>query len=152
MLECGFSELCWLRAAPFWVFFVQKAAVLAIFALAHCACVRFPQEYYDAEDMLFFLYVRSVLQQELDVGFRSRWAELGSRSKDKSSPSALFLTQKECQQVSRVVFGSEQDPLCKRFLSVMDAHYIGPRSGKPDARKLEVRCCCHWSLRMLPWE
>lgn len=57
------------------------------------------QEYYDAEDMLFFLYVRSVLQQELDVGFRTRWAELGSRTKDKSSPAALFLTQKECMQV-----------------------------------------------------
>jgi hypothetical protein len=40
--------------------------------------------------------------------------------------------------VSRVVFGSEQDPLCKRFLAVMDAHYIGPRAGKPDARKIEV--------------
>ena len=58
------------------------------------------QEYYDSEDLLFFLYVRSVLQQEVRVSFRSRWNEVG-RGRDRSPP-ALFLTPKDCQQVCLV--------------------------------------------------
>ena len=96
-----------------------------------------PQEYYDSEDLLFFLYVRSVLQQEIRVNFRSRWNEVG-RGRDRSPP-ALFLSPKDCQQVSRVVFGSDDDPLYKRFMVMIDSNMIGVAKGA-ETPKIEVTC------------
>ena len=115
---------------------------------------RFLEESFDPDDLLFFLYVRSVVQKELGATFRSRWTEMGRSageggwghprdmacqrwisythprgmllpmsislagsntsdssgspgSKGAGGPSPLFLTFREVQLVSRVVFGSE---------------------------------------------
>jgi hypothetical protein len=38
---------------------------------------RFLSQELDADDLLFFLYVRSVAQKELGVSLRSRWTEMG---------------------------------------------------------------------------
>ena len=36
---------------------------------------RFLQEFYDYADLLFFLYVRSVVSKVLNVSFKQRWAQ-----------------------------------------------------------------------------
>jgi hypothetical protein len=97
---------------------------------------RFLSEQYDADDLLFFLYVRSVVQKEVGVSFRSRWSELGNSSnaaasprpgtagaeKTAGAPAPLYLTFRECQLVSRVVFGSESDPLFRTFVAMVERH------------------------------
>jgi len=40
---------------------------------------RFLEEFYDPDDLLFFLYVRSVIQKEIGINFRNRWNELGRK-------------------------------------------------------------------------
>ena len=103
-----------------------------------------PQEFYDADDLLFFLHVRSVVQKELGINFRSHWAEVG-RGPERN-PRTSFLSHRECQVVSRVVFGSETDPLFKAFMNVVERHVVGQRRGKSDTRRIEVMQFLHLAL------
>jgi hypothetical protein len=58
-------------------------------------------------------------------------------------------------QVSRVVFGSDDDPLYKRFMVMIDSSMIGATgSGKGESPKIEVRptslatpLFCSWHAR-----
>jgi len=109
--------------------------------LGACCCAL--QEHYDADDLLFFLHVRSVVQKELGMNFRSHWSELG---RDKQSRAASYLSHRDCQLVSRVVFGSETDPLFKAFMNVVERHVVGQRRGKSDTRRIEVMQFLHLAL------
>ena len=130
---------------------------------------RFLEEAFDPDDLLFFLYVRSVVQKELGVSFRSRWTELGragTASADASpsgkaaggGPAPLFLTFREVQLVSRVVFGSEADPLYKSFVALVERHLSAPahsagssrgRSNRPgDDRRVEVTALLFLALEV----
>ena len=113
---------------------------------------RFLSEAYDPDDLLFFLYVRSVAQKELGVSFRSRWTELGRSGAAAGAPSSgaggdpapLYLTLREAQLVSRVVFGSEADPLYKTFVAIVERaigaanNSSSSRGRKQDAGRIEV--------------
>ena len=112
--------------------------------LSHVCSVTTPQEFYDADDLLFFLHVRSVVQKELGINFRSHWAEVG-RGPERN-PRTSFLSHRECQVVSRVVFGSETDPLFKAFMNVVERHVVGQRRGKSDTRRIEVMQFLHLAL------
>jgi hypothetical protein len=81
---------------------------------------RFLEEYYDPDDLLFFLYVRSVVQKELVVNFVNRWTS-ASRGRERI-PKPVLLNYRECQIVARIVFGSEQDPLYVSFMGMVDRH------------------------------
>ena len=81
---------------------------------------RFLEEYYDPDDLLFFLYVRSVVQKELVVNFVNRWTS-ASRGRERI-PKPILLNYRECQIVARIVFGSEQDPLYISFMGMIDRH------------------------------
>jgi len=99
---------------------------------------RFVEEYYDPDDLLFFTYVRSMVQKELGVNFRARWSEMGRNATAEGGaaspagkggapgggglPPPLTLTHRECQLVSRVVFGSESDPLFRTFMAMVERH------------------------------
>lgn len=117
---------------------------------------RFLEEYYDPDDLLFFLYVRSVVQKELRFTFRSRWTELGKSvlGADKT-PKAIFMSQRECQLVARVVFGAEGDPLYRTFMALVDSRLqagpaaVSTRSGRStggDSRRIEVMQFLHLAL------
>mgnify|MGYP005990980443 CR=1 FL=1 len=117
---------------------------------------RFVEEYYDPDDLLFFLYVRSVVQKELRFTFRSRWTELGKSAlgADKT-PKAIFMSHRECVLVARVVFGSETDPLFRTFMALVESRLqSGPsttstRSGRAtggDNRRIEVMQFLHLAL------
>jgi hypothetical protein len=117
---------------------------------------RFLEEYYDPDDLLFFLYVRSVVQKELRFTFRSRWTELGKSTlgADKT-PKAIFMSHRECVLVARVVFGSETDPLFRTFMALVESRLqSGPsttstRSGRAtggDSRRIEVMQFLHLAL------
>mmetsp|Transcript_7896 Transcript_7896/g.28005 ORF Transcript_7896/g.28005 Transcript_7896/m.28005 type:complete len:567 (-) Transcript_7896:104-1804(-) len=97
---------------------------------------RFLEEYYDADDLLFFLYVRSVTQKEVGVSFKQMWTEAG-RGRDRT-PSTVTLNFRECQVISRVVFGSDADPMYRTFMTSIEGHLVGSRRGKTDTRRIEV--------------
>ncbi len=112
---------------------------------------RFLEEFYDHDDLLFFLYVRSVIQKELNVPFRARWSEFGRGANSKEKlPRAVYLTHKDCQTVARIVFGSDADPLYKAFLGVVEAALQGQdrrtSGGQGDSRRIEVTQFLHLAL------
>ena len=90
---------------------------------------RFLAQELDADDLLFFLYVRSVAQKELGVSLRSRWTEMGRAGaaggggaavSSSGAPPPPLLTLKEAAAVSRAVFGSEADPLYRSFMALVE--------------------------------
>eukprot|EP00949_MAST-11_sp_MAST-11-sp1_P003996 g3996.t1 len=106
---------------------------------------RFLEEYYDADDLLFFLYVRSVVQKELQVNFVTRWTS-ASRGRERM-PKAIFLTFRECQIVAKIVFGSDEDPLYEAFMKMIAGHTVGQRrSARNDTRRIEVMQFLHLAL------
>jgi hypothetical protein len=122
------------------------------------AFARFLEEMYDPDDLLFFLYVRSVVQKELNYSFRARWAEMGrnaapsSPAKDgsgagaASSGGALQLSFRDASMVSRVVFGSEADPLYKTFMTMIERHMSGKKGAKTDGRRIDVATFLHLAV------
>ena len=106
---------------------------------------QFLEESYDPDDLLFFLYVRSVIQRELNFSFRSRWTELGrsavgGEGKNRG-PKPLYLGNRECNVIAKVVFGSEKDELFKGFMAIVNNELQSSRkgrSGKRDIPRIEV--------------
>lgn len=123
---------------------------------------RFLEAYYDPDDLLFYLYVRSVVQKELGVSFRTRWSELGRAGAEggvagSGAPAPLFLSARECAVVARVVFSSEADPLYRTFMAMLERHMTaggaagsGPgaaaRRARGDARRIEATQFLHLAL------
>jgi hypothetical protein len=120
---------------------------------------RFLEEMYDPDDLLFFLYVRSVVAKELNYNFRARWSEMG-RSAVPSSPTksathgsenllpgtSLSLSFRDCSLVSRVVFGSEADALYKTFMTMIERHMAGKKGTKTDGRRIDVGAFLHLAV------
>jgi hypothetical protein len=126
---------------------------------------RFLEEYYDPDDLLFFTYVRSMVQKELGINFRSRWSEMGRNAVEGGSasspakgssgtgglPAPLTLTYREATLVSRVVFGSEADPLYKTFIAMVERQMTaGERPARAkagtDTRRIDVMQFMHIAL------
>lgn len=112
---------------------------------------RFLEEFYDPDDLLFFLYVRSTIQKEIGINFRAHWSELGRKSLDDT----VWLSFSSCVKVSRVVFVSESDPLFRVFMDMIEArdpetgkykHLHGAVSRKSDTRRIEVIQFLHLAL------
>ena len=92
------------------------------------------EDAYDADDVLFFLYVRSVAQKELGLSFKGRWAEAGGTG--AASPAAAYaLSPREASLVARVVFGSADDPLCRSFLALAERHMTSSASAAGGGKK-----------------
>lgn len=105
---------------------------------------RFLEEFYDPDDLLFFLYVRSVVQKEIGINFRNRWNELG-RGRERLRET-VWLSYRSCVQVSRVVFVSESDPLFRAFMDMIERHLVGAVTRKSDTRRIEVMQFLHLAL------
>ena len=105
---------------------------------------RFLEEYYDPDDLLFFLYVHSVVEKELAVNFVNRWTS-ASRGKARM-PEPLYLSFKECQIIGRVVFGDEKHPLYQAFMQMLQGHLTGRVTKRRDERKIEVTQFLHVAL------
>lgn len=86
---------------------------------------RFLEEYYDADELLFYLYVRSVAQKVLgNVSFRSMWSEVGRGPGSRAMPLACpQLDERQCSHIARIVFASERDGHFVAFKTVVDDHF-----------------------------
>jgi len=111
---------------------------------------RFLEEFYDPDDLLFFLYVRSVIQKEIGVNFRNHWSELGRRG----MRDTVWLSYSSCVKVSRVVFVSESDPLFRAFMDMIEVkksdgeykHLWGKVTRRSDTRRIQVIQFLHLAL------
>ena len=126
---------------------------------------RFMDEYYDADDLLFFLYARSTLQKELGKDkmaehpmhhhwtFRTHWGELSASS------TPLNVTERQCSNVSRVIFGSEADQNYRAFMHLLEGGHLrgggvkeggqgrGGRARRQGAAGERARGCGGWRGR-----
>ena len=114
---------------------------------------RFLQEQYDADDILFFMYLRNVTQKILGMQFKSRWSSekmLDSRS----SQQQLWLSYRECVTVARTVFGNdgedEADVMYRDFLSNIETQVVGQKKKQgtttSDTRRIEVTQLFHLAV------
>jgi hypothetical protein len=107
---------------------------------------RFLQEFYDQDDLLFFLYVRSVIASTLHINFRGRWSKLDGPG--RQVPQALWMSQRECNHVARIVFGSgpSNDALCKDFLALITPHMVGQKTEQSDSRRIDITQFLHLAV------
>ena len=118
---------------------ILNVAVMRRESLAMELFSRFMMERYDADDLLFFLYVRYTVQKTLNFNFKARWAD--GRSSKAQREADLWLSYRECFTISKTVFGNDQDPMCREFLHMVESQLVGKkRSGASghDTRRIEV--------------
>lgn len=93
---------------------------------------RFLSELYDADDLLFYLYVRSVIAKVLHINFKSRW--------NTPSTKAIWMSYREAAHIARVVFGQEEE-LYRDFLLLITPQMIGSKTSGPsgsDSRRIDI--------------
>lgn len=105
---------------------------------------RFLQEFYDHDDLLFYLYVRSVISKVLHVSFRTRWAKSDGKSGRQSN--GLWMSYKECVQVAKIVFGVNNDEMCKDFLGIISPQMVGQKTDTADSRRIDITQFLHLAV------
>jgi hypothetical protein len=107
---------------------------------------RFLQEVYDNDDLLFFLFVRSVVMKILNVQFKTRWMKAESASIGQAK--GLWMSYRECAQVARVVFRTEGDNeiAWRVFLRELQPHMVGKKSEQTDSRRIDIAQFMHLAL------
>ena len=91
---------------------------------------RFLEMEYDADELLYYCYVRSLTQSVLSANFKAYWSDPG-RIKDANntgldrSPPTLFLTKREAGYIAQTIFirnagGEEQEHEMLMHRDVMD--------------------------------
>eukprot|EP00948_MAST-09A_sp_MAST-9A-sp1_P003305 g3305.t1 len=87
---------------------------------------RFLEEYYDPEDLLFYLFVRNIIERTLDISFAKRWSHQ-NRWEDAHNqrisgriapgegltghPPSVFLSYAQAMQIARSVFGDASEDI-----------------------------------------
>ena len=83
---------------------------------------RFLQELYDQESLLFYLYVRSVVSTTLHINFKNKWTRTDSAN--PKNQQNLWMSFRECVQVSRIVYGQDREEATKSFVALV-REYVG---------------------------
>lgn len=106
---------------------------------------RFLQEFYDHDDLLFFLYVRSVVAKQLHVSFKTRWTKNDGPSRQ---PKSLWLSYRECVHVAKTVFGEGNEGMCRDFLSIVLPQMVGQKGGpqQQDSRRIDITQFLHLAV------
>jgi len=104
---------------------------------------RFLQEFYDHDDLLFFLYVRSVICKVLHISFKTRWQKFDGPGRQ---PRAMWMTYREAVHVARIVFGTDNDDLFRDFLALITPQMVGEKSELVDTRRIDMTEYLHLSV------
>ena len=104
---------------------------------------RFLQEFYDHDDLLFFLYVRSVVAKVLHVSFKTRWAKADGPGRQ---PKSLWMSYRECVTVARTVFGVNNEGMCRDFLGIITPQMVGQKSDTGDSRRIDITQFLHLAV------
>jgi hypothetical protein len=104
---------------------------------------RFLQEFYDNDDLLFYLYVRSVISKVLNVSFKSRWGKADGPARQ---PKGLWMSYRECVQVARIVFGIQNETMWRRFLEIINPQMVGQKTELADSRRIDITQFLHLAV------
>jgi hypothetical protein len=104
---------------------------------------RFLQEFYDHDDLLFFLYVRSVISKVLHVNFKNRWVNSDAPGRQ---PTSLWMSYRECTHVARIVFGKENEEMFRDFMGLITPQMLGQRTDTADSRRIDITEYLHLSV------
>ena len=105
--------------------------------------MRFLQEFYDQDDLLFFLYVRAVVARTLHISFKRRWAKSEGAGRP---PKALWMSYREATLVSKAVFGSTDEQMHRSFLNILNTQVVGQRTETTDSRRIEISQFLHLAV------
>jgi hypothetical protein len=115
--------------------------------LCHCLLQvfgRFLQEFYDHDDLLFFLYVRSVIAKVLHISFKSRWQKKFDGV--SGTPKSLWISFREAAHVARIVFGKDNEALYRDFMRLITPQMVGERTATGDTRKIDITEYLHLAV------
>lgn len=104
---------------------------------------RFLQEFYDHDDLLFYLYVRSVIAKVLHITFKSRWMKLDGPGRQAKS---LWMSYREACHVAKVVFGNDNEEMYREFMSLVTPQMVGSKGDTTDSRRIDITEYLHLSV------
>lgn len=105
---------------------------------------RFLQEFYDQDDLLFFLYVRSVIGNMLKISFKARWSKSESTSKAQNKP--FCLSYRECVLAAKNIFGAENEGMIRDFISIIIPQLVGQKTDTIDSRRIDIAQFLHLAV------
>lgn len=105
---------------------------------------RFLQEFYDHDDLLFFLYVRSVIAKVLHISFKARWQKKFDGV--NGQPKSLWISYKEAAHVARIVFGNDNEGLFRDFMRLITPQMVGEKTAAGDSRRIDITEYLHLSV------
>lgn len=104
---------------------------------------RFLQEFYDHDDLLFYLYVRSVISKVLHINFKQRWQKIDGPGRQFRP---LWMSYREAAHVARVVFGTDNEEMFREFMALITPQMIGERNETHDSRRIDITEYLHLSV------
>lgn len=104
---------------------------------------RFLQEFYDHDDLLFYLYVRSVICKVLHISFKTRWQKIDGPGRQ---PRPLWMSYREAAHVAKVVFGADNEEMFREFMALITPQMIGERTETHDSRRIDITEYLHLSV------
>lgn len=104
---------------------------------------RFLQEFYDHDDLLFYLYVRSVICKALHINFRSRWLKAEGPGRQNRP---LWMSYREAAHVARIVFGADNEDMFRDFMALITPQMLGERTETQDSRRIDITEYLHLSV------
>jgi hypothetical protein len=96
---------------------------------------RFIQEFYDHDDLLFYLYVRSVISKVLHINFKTRWLKFDGPGRQ---PRSQWMSYREAAHIAKIVFGNDNDDIYKDFILLITPQMIGMRNDAADSRRIDI--------------
>jgi hypothetical protein len=107
------------------------------------AFARFLQEFYNHDDLLFYLYVRNVIGNLLHINFKLRWAKSDGPGR---LPKVLWMSYRECVYVAKSVFGAGNEALYKDFLNIIIPQMVGQKTATVDSRRIDIAQYLHLAV------
>lgn len=84
---------------------------------------RFLEEYYTAEDLSFFLFIRKTVQNYINKTIKQHYTGLKQMNN-------IILTYYQCNSITISIFKEERSHFYKSFVRILDDNYIVSRTGK----------------------
>eukprot|EP01040_Poterioochromonas_malhamensis_P007297 gene7297-7873_t len=104
---------------------------------------RFLQEFYDHNDLLFYLYVRSVIAKSLHVNFKNRWT---MNSGVGRQPQSLWMSYREALHITGIVFGKDNREMIRDFMYMITPQMVGNVTDTTDSRRIDITEYLHLSV------
>jgi hypothetical protein len=126
---------------------------------------RFLQEYYDHNDLLFFLFVRNVITKSLHINWKNRWHKLDGPGRQ---PQPLWMSFREAVHITGIVFNQKdaamaaagatasspnpsataQKELYRDFISLLQSQMVGNynETTGQDTRRIDITEYLHLSV------